>query len=908
MSSSISCLPDSATRLISSHVVVVTPCLLVKELLDNAVDAKATSVEILISPDTCSGIEVRDNGAGIHPDDFDALGRHGHTSKLRNIEELGHLFGKSLGFRGEALASVNTMANVTITTKISTEPIATTFQLKPDEGGVLSQKSASAPVGTTVSLTNLFGRQPVRQHMAVKEAKKTLDKIQNLLRSYIMARPQLKIMLKVLQVPTKAWSYSPKHNATVIEAASQLFGSEVTSNCLLKTFQASCTSTIDDSSLQELSRPTGANFMLAAFLANPDVDLRNVPRYHYFSIDGHPMNTSRGVAKRLLKIYLEILRRSTSVNDCFIRLDICCPPGSYDANVEPSKDDVLFSDEAAVEDAFRHMCSEVYTLAAAKNHGKPCTANSQPNSISATDSMDQDELHQTCTAQTRPILPDSAPQIAHTSRQVPTEISHHGIKSRVGQASIVERSIVDQTSEKPKSSAPISFTPINAKSHSKFSQSRCSPTEQSNTPLTSNQWKVDMSIDLDEPLKQSHWQRPKTREPRGRRDTEIGGEYNVGAHLDAWKIAKMNNSSKTSLDEAPKYAPDCSMTPEPPILSHIMAPPGDLDVPRSHQDTERTKFSSLPRHAVPGGPYRSPVASPPNNKNEGEFIAAFNHSRTSRRRRQDQIPWTPPSSIEKHRYIDVSHVESARPPRADGLKQTQISFGGTRSSRRQGGMQSSNLQIELPYQRSSDELEANRNVKMQDIFSTAKKNLQYQLSQTEGDNETKVARKEEVQRHHQQSSRSRKPFNVLQTNTLGNGVAPQEDRQPIATSLPIGDPRAYLLRRQKSMATGDSNEKLKKLSRLKSSLMPLESIPPEYQTRVFSWTVSIHSSSLEKSVREARGYDKYVIYGDLVDGLDMNLSDRRIMESKLQKLLAEQKENIEDGTTDSGPVTVDLQA
>ncbi|KAI1310413.1 hypothetical protein F5Y03DRAFT_403406 [Xylaria venustula] len=906
MSSSISCLPDSATQLISSHVVVVTPCLLVKELLDNAVDAEATSVEILISPDTCSRIEVRDNGVGIHPDDFDVIGRHSHTSKLKHIEELGHLFGKSLGFRGEALASVNSIANVNITTKISTEPTATTFQLKPNEGGMLSPKSASAPVGTTVSVTDLFVRQPVRQQMAVKEAKKTLDKIQHLLRSYIMARPQLKIICKVLQVPTKVWSYSPKQNATVIEAALQLFGSEAASNCLLKTFQASCTSTPGDSSPQELSRRISADFMLEALLANPDVDLRNISKCHYFSIDDRPMNTSRGVAKRLLKIYLEHLRRSTVVSDYFIRLNICCPPGSYDANVEPSKDDVLFSDEAVVEDAFRYMCSEVYKPVADRNHGKPCTAKSQQNSISGTDSMDKDQLHQTCTTQTRPILPNCTPQVTHSSHRVPIEVSRNGIKSCVAQASTDEKPIVDPASERIESPAPISFTPINAKSHLSFSQPRYSRNEQSNTPLLSNQCKVDMSIALDEPLKQIHWQRPKTREPRGRRDTEISGERNLGDHLNPWEIAKMNNSSKTSLDAAPKYAPDLSSTPEPPILNHIMAPPGDLDVPRSHEDTERTNFSCLPRHTVPGGPYRSPVASPSSKQNEGAFIAPFNSSRTIRRRRKDQIPWTPPSSIEKNRYIDVSHVDPSGPPRAEGLKQTQISFGGTRSSHRQGGMQSGDLRVELQRQRSSDELEANRNVNMQDIFSTAKKNLHDQLTQTEGDKPTKVTHNDVFQRHHQQSARLRKPFNVLQTNTFGNGVAPRGDRQPIATSLPIGDPRAYLLRRQKSIAAGDNEAKLKKTSRLKSSLMPLESTPPEYETHIFSSTVIIHSSSLEKSVREARDYDKYVIYGALVDGLDMSLSDGRIVESQLQKLLAEQKENIGDRDTNIDSAIVDL--
>ncbi|KAI0185979.1 histidine kinase-like ATPase, partial [Xylaria flabelliformis] len=356
-------LPDSTTQLISSHAQVVTPMLLVKELLDNAIDAKATSVEILISPDTVSKIEVRDDGVGIHPNDYDALGRRGHTSKLRSIEELGSLVGKSLGFRGEALASVNSMANVTITTKISTEPIAAALQLIPNQGGILTQKPTSAPVGTTVSVTELFGHQPVRRQVATKEAKKTLEKIQELLRSYAMARPQLRLLFKILQTPTKTWSYSPKRNATLSEAALQLFGIEVASSCLLKTLQTSYTGTDSDSAAQRISKPTRNDFVFEMLLANPDVDLQRTSKRHYFSVDGRPINAGRGIAKRLLNIYLEHLRSlkcSKDITDCFISLNMSCPPGSYDANIEPSKDNVLFSDEQVVLEAFRRLCDDIY--------------------------------------------------------------------------------------------------------------------------------------------------------------------------------------------------------------------------------------------------------------------------------------------------------------------------------------------------------------------------------------------------------------------------------------------------------------------------------------------------------------------------------------------------------------------
>ncbi|KAI0429283.1 hypothetical protein F5Y09DRAFT_342818 [Xylaria sp. FL1042] len=895
MSSPISRLPDSATRSISSRVVIITSALLVKELLDNAIDAKATSVEILVSPDTISKIEVRDNGVGIHPDDFDALGRHGYTSKLRDIEELGNLVGKSLGFRGEALASVNSVADVTITTKTSIEPIATTFQLKPNEGGVLTHKPTSAPVGTTVNVTNLFGRQPVRQQVVAREAKKTVEKIQELLQSYIMARPQLKIMFKVLHTPTRVWSYSPKHNATVIDAALQLFGSEVTSNCLLKTFQATYTSTKDGSSV----RLSTSNFSFEAFLANPDVDLRSLPKCHYFSIDGRPMNAGRGTAKRLLKIYLEYLRQSTLVNgisDCFIQLNICCPPRSYDVNIEPSKDDVLFSDKQVIEDAFRYVCNEVYKPAALGYQDSLGTANSQENRVSARSLLGQCQTRHTHSSRIQPILPDCASQITQSPPQISAKVAYYDTKSYARQANTVEKSITEG-SDKTQTSTSASFTPINTTGLPSY------PHEQNKTLSASNQWKADMSVDLDGHLKRSHQQQPrKARETLSSRETQTSGQHNRGDHLNPWIIAK-NGSSEATPDKS-KCPPGRSLTPEPPILRHIMAPPGDLDVPGSHRDTERTNLPCLRRPAVPGGPYRSPMASPSNSKTQGASIIPPSHSHRNRRR-HEEIPWTPPSSAEKHRFVDVSQIDSPHPSRADGFKQTRISFGGTRSGRHRDVTQSSDSQSELQSRRLYNELESNKSLHMQDIFSTAKRNLHYQLSQMEEGEVPKPGCNGESPRYRQQPSRPRQSFSVLQTNTFANSDAPQEVRQPIATTLPIGDPRAYLLRRQKSMAAEGNDGKLKKLSRLKSSLMPLENSPPEYQTRVLSWIVSVDGSALEGLVRGARKYDKYVSYGALLDGLDMSLSEGRAVESQLQKLLAEQKENIGDENT---PVNINLQA
>src|SRR5882757_6662139 len=101
----ITALPEGTVHLLGSAQVLTTPTSLIKELIDNSLDAKATSVDIFLSPNTLDKLEVRDNGHGIPQEDLDALGRRGHTSKLRSFDELKSIGGVSLGFRGEALAS-----------------------------------------------------------------------------------------------------------------------------------------------------------------------------------------------------------------------------------------------------------------------------------------------------------------------------------------------------------------------------------------------------------------------------------------------------------------------------------------------------------------------------------------------------------------------------------------------------------------------------------------------------------------------------------------------------------------------------------------------------------------------------------------------------------------------------------
>lgn len=364
----ISALPPATIRLLGSPLVITTPVSLVKELIENAIDAEATSVEVLVSLNTVDSVEVRDNGRGIHPSDFDSLGRRGHTSKLRAFDEIRAIGGKSLGFRGEALASANVLAKVMITTRTSGEPVAARLHLL-DTGGVAKQEPASAPIGTTVRVSGLYSQLPVRRQTSIKEASKTISKLKDLLQCYALARVKIKYSFKVQGQPRLAWSYTPGRQATVREAVLRVLGHDLASQCIEITGPEAAgvlEATITDDP-HPTKREEATEYDIEAFLPKPDADSASISKRAFVFVDSRPVSPSRGTAKKLVSMFRTHINRrsiladpSRHLKDPFIRINIQCKPGSYDPNIEPAKDNVLFVDEQLLLERFEALLLGAY--------------------------------------------------------------------------------------------------------------------------------------------------------------------------------------------------------------------------------------------------------------------------------------------------------------------------------------------------------------------------------------------------------------------------------------------------------------------------------------------------------------------------------------------------------------------
>lgn len=134
----IEALPQTTVRAIGSTSVISDPCSVVKELIDNALDASASSLAVELSTNTIDVIQVKDNGIGISADDYAGVCRHAYTSKIQTIEDLKNVGGSSFGFRGEALASVAEMSGgITVTTRTASDVIGSCIKYGRD--GAISQ-------------------------------------------------------------------------------------------------------------------------------------------------------------------------------------------------------------------------------------------------------------------------------------------------------------------------------------------------------------------------------------------------------------------------------------------------------------------------------------------------------------------------------------------------------------------------------------------------------------------------------------------------------------------------------------------------------------------------------------------------------------------------------------------------
>ena len=190
MSDIIQVLPDSVANQIAAGEVIQRPASVIKELVENAVDADADTINVIVVDAGRTSIQVIDNGKGMSETDARLSFERHATSKIRKADDLFALH--TMGFRGEALASIAAVAQVILKTRMATDEIGS--QITISGGKVSSQTPVSCPVGSNFSVENLFYNVPARR----KFLKSNATELNNILQAFeriVLVNPQIHFTL-----------------------------------------------------------------------------------------------------------------------------------------------------------------------------------------------------------------------------------------------------------------------------------------------------------------------------------------------------------------------------------------------------------------------------------------------------------------------------------------------------------------------------------------------------------------------------------------------------------------------------------------------------------------------------------------------------------------------------------------
>lgn len=310
---------------IAAGEVVERPASVVKELVENAMDASATSITVEIRDGGIEFIRVTDNGSGMEQEQIrNAFMRHA-TSKIRQVEDLMHI--SSLGFRGEALSSISAVAKVELISKTADTLTGTRIYL---EGGKeIFFEEIGAPEGTTFIVKNLFYNTPVRRKF-LKTATTEAGYISDLMEHLALSRPDIAFQFIV----GKQTKFYTSGNGDLKEVIYRIYGKEI-SNQLIPIQEE-----------QEGIRVEG-------YLGKPICVRANRGMEIYF-LNGRYVQ-SQVMSKAIEEGYKEYLMQH-KFPVCF--LHITMDPAVVDVNVHPTKMDVRFSDNLAVSELLTTFVSK----------------------------------------------------------------------------------------------------------------------------------------------------------------------------------------------------------------------------------------------------------------------------------------------------------------------------------------------------------------------------------------------------------------------------------------------------------------------------------------------------------------------------------------------------------------------
>ena len=319
----INVLPKHLAELIAAGEVVERPASVVKELLENSIDAHADKITVEIKNGGISYIRITDNGCGISREDIrNAFVSHA-TSKISTVDDLNSIF--TLGFRGEALASVSAVARVEVMTKTSDENIGTRYVI--ENGDEVLLDDAGCPDGTTIMVRDLFCKTPARMKFLKKDVTEA-NAVAGVIDRIALSHPE--VSFRFIREGKQVLITSG--NGDLLTCIREIFGKDFSSDLIPAEY-------------------SDTGIKVSGYVSKPSAARPN-RNMQFFFLNNRLIKTGTGSAA-----LSEGYKNSIMVGkfpSCILNIEI--NPSLVDVNVHPAKTEVRFSDERPVFNAVYCAC------------------------------------------------------------------------------------------------------------------------------------------------------------------------------------------------------------------------------------------------------------------------------------------------------------------------------------------------------------------------------------------------------------------------------------------------------------------------------------------------------------------------------------------------------------------------
>ena len=318
-------LDDLTINKIAAGEVIERPASVVKELVENSIDAGATSINVEIKNGGISYIRITDNGKGMVEDDMEiAFERHA-TSKIRSADDLETV--KSMGFRGEALASIASIAKVEMKSKTEENEIG--YEVIVEGGNIISTNEVGCPKGTTITVQNLFYNTPVRYKFLKKDFTEG-GYIEDVMTRIALVNPNIAIKL----ISSGKTIIQTSGNGDLKGVIYNIYGKEIAENILDVEYQYE-------------------DINVKGVIGKPSISRSNRSNQLFFVNKRYIKDkTLTGSAEQAFKGMITIGKFG------FLVLNLEINPQKVDVNVHPAKLEVRFEEESKVFKAVYHAIKD----------------------------------------------------------------------------------------------------------------------------------------------------------------------------------------------------------------------------------------------------------------------------------------------------------------------------------------------------------------------------------------------------------------------------------------------------------------------------------------------------------------------------------------------------------------------